>query len=91
MPAGLYHTVLASSAIAAPPANALPIPEALFSASWKNAAEAGAEIPAMATARLTQKKAGTRLHVFILPCGERRCHLRQTFYARRGDSFPPTQ
>jgi len=32
MPAGLYQTVLASSAIAAPPANALPMPDALFSA-----------------------------------------------------------
>src|SRR5882672_305271 len=50
IPAGLYHTVLASSAIAAPPANALPIPEALCSAIWKKAADAGADAAASASA-----------------------------------------
>src|SRR5882672_1401831 len=50
IPAGLYHTVLASSAIAAPPANAVPNPEPFCSASAKNDAEAGAEIPAIAAA-----------------------------------------
>src|SRR5262249_15621604 len=50
MPAGLYHTVLASSAIAAPPAKALPIPEALCSAIWKKAAQAGADAAASAIA-----------------------------------------
>src|SRR5215831_11690988 len=54
IPAGLYQTVLASSAIAAPPANALPIPEALCSAIWKKAAQAGADAAAstIATAAL---------------------------------------
>src|SRR5215471_20214776 len=50
MPAGLYQTVLASSAIAAPPAKALPIPEALCSAIWKKAAQAGADAAASAIA-----------------------------------------
>src|SRR5262245_52552080 len=49
IPAGLYQTVLASSAIAAPPANALPMPEALCSAIWKNAADAGADAQASTT------------------------------------------
>src|SRR5882672_2698542 len=51
MPAGLYHTVLASSAIAAPPAKAVPMPDAFCSANAKKAAEAGAEMPATAAAR----------------------------------------
>src|SRR5262249_44984370 len=46
IPAGLYHTVLASSAIAAPPAKPLPIPAALCSAIWKKAAQAGADAAA---------------------------------------------
>src|SRR5215467_14609253 len=50
IPAGLYHTVLASSAIAAPPAKALPMPEALCSAIWKKAAQAGADAAASAIA-----------------------------------------
>src|SRR5262249_60129443 len=50
IPAGLYHTVLASSAIAAPPAKALPSPEALCSAIWKKAAQAGADAAANAIA-----------------------------------------
>src|SRR5262245_14476858 len=50
MPAGLYQTVLASSAIAAPPANAVPRPDPFCSAIAKNDAEAGPEIPAIAVA-----------------------------------------
>src|SRR5262245_53691409 len=50
MPAGLYQTVLASSAIAAPPAKAVPRPDALCSAIAKNDADAGAEMPAIAAA-----------------------------------------
>src|SRR5262245_57841666 len=50
IPAGLNHTVLASSATAAPPAKALPMPEALCSAIWKKAADAGADAQASASA-----------------------------------------
>jgi hypothetical protein len=56
MPAGLYHTVLASSATAAPPANALPMPEPPVSWIWKNAAEAGAEMQATARNNADRRK-----------------------------------
>src|SRR2546427_6445167 len=66
MPAGLYQTVLASSAIAAPPAKALPMPDALFSAIWKNAAEAGADA-ATRTAIGAERRTNLRMLQGVAP------------------------
>jgi hypothetical protein len=58
MPAELLHSVAASSAAAAPPANALPRPLAEFSLIWKPAPETG---PAPAASMATASAPATRV------------------------------
>ena len=71
MPAALDHSVEASSATAAPPAKALPRPEAEFSLSWNPAAWATTEPsrpmrPATACATRVRAKNGVMVSNSLL-------------------------
>src|SRR5687768_16228687 len=76
-PAGLDHATLASSATAAPPANALPVPLPLWIASWKPAAAAYPETVAIAASTASDM---SFFDVFISPSCSRPWQSQTAWY-----------